>query len=127
MQELRMKTVGVKFQNQGKCFSGKEYAYNTFLDVEVEDLCVVDVDGVYQVVKVTNLHANPEVATKCIISRVDLEQYRRHIAIQEKLCKVKKAMDARVKELKDTVLYEQLAATDPMMRELLSEYKSMIL
>lgn len=71
------KTVGVQFDG-----TGRYYTYKTLLHLAIGDKVVVDVNGVYKVVDVVEVHSKPKIdpkatfAYKWIVSKVDLDGYK---------------------------------------------------
>lgn len=59
-----------------------------------------------------------------IVSRVDFSAYYNRVAQENRLATLKQEMDAKVKELQATALYEMLAQKDPTLAAMLQEYKT---
>ena len=71
----------------------------------------------------------PEVAApvkygRQIAAKVDFTAYNERTQRTKRLAKLKQDMDAKVKELQSTALYELLAEKDPALSAMLAEYKS---
>lgn len=124
-----MKVVSVKFKSNGSTvYNSREYYYKTFFDVEAGDQVVVDTSTVG--LNIAMIY-NPEVtdptlqkkATKYLVQPIDMEKYKEVIEKEKELCNLKKAMDARVKSLQETAMYEMLAKEDEELADLLITYK----
>lgn len=59
-----------------------------------------------------------------IVARVDFSAYYNRLAQEKRLAALKQEMDAKVKELQATALYEMLAEKDPTLAAMLQEYKA---
>lgn len=73
-----------------------------------------------------------EAAEKCsknitaeVICRVDTFAYDQRVENRKQVEKVKKAMDAMIKQMDETKKYEVYAAENPALKELLNEYRSL--
>ena len=60
-----------------------------------------------------------------VVACVDLNPYYNRQARKKDLAELKKCMDAKVKELQSTALYEMLAEKDPELADMLHRYKNL--
>lgn len=60
-----------------------------------------------------------------IIAKVDFSAYNARKEKAEKIAKLKKTMDEKVRELQHNAIYEMLAEKDPALKAMLDEYKTL--
>jgi hypothetical protein len=102
------------------------YSFKTILDLEKGDSVVVDtINGlqVAKVVKVTDIV--PSIATKWVISKVDLEGHKERLEKEEEMKLVKEKMKQRKKELEEISEFEKFAEKDKEMADLLKQLKDL--
>lgn len=123
------KVAGISFLEGSN--TDKVYAYALYDDeIKVDGVVVVQTGhhglGVGKVV-----HIDAEGSADCvqcsreIIAKVDFTAFNERRAKEEKLAKIKKEMDEKVKELQHIALYEMLAEKDPALKALLDEFKAL--
>lgn len=125
-----------KFETDGEYFekiesSMKQYAYFTDIEgIAVKDLVVVPVNAsaamdsfkIATVTKVIGLtHGQMERATKWIVQKVDTQAYFERIKKQELIQEIKNQLHKRIEEMREIVLFQQLAGSDPVIKELLNK------
>lgn len=132
-----MKIVGVRFnKNTGdlRCngfvpeadLAEKVYYFRSYEDYFVGDIVVVDTAigfkiGVVWFVDVHNPTVQPVREVVCRVNVIEWEN-RKHA--RERRDAIKKQMDAKIAQVKELLLYEQMAAHDPELAEMLAEFKS---
>lgn len=62
-------------------------------------------------------------ATAWVVQKVDLAAYNKRMEAFRKMKEVQMKLELCRKQLSDMVIYEQLAQSDPMMRQLLDDLK----
>lgn len=81
------------------------------------------------VARVVEVVQNPDpdisVNGRQIISKIDFGAYNERIEREEKMKKLKKEMDAKVREIQATTLYEMMAEKDPVLAEMLEQFKAL--
>lgn len=121
------KTASIQFLNGAN--HGTLYTYALYDDdIAVDDLVVVKI-GHHGLALAKVVEINPEVAApvkygRQIAAKVDLSAYEARVQRAKRLSKLKQEMDAKVKELQTTAIYELLAEKDPALSAMLAEYKS---
>lgn len=123
-----MKAVAVCFFDEvGSKYNPKNYYYKTNIDFAEGDMAVVKVGEIYKIVKIMKvLEGEHEKATKFIVCKVDISEYEKMVALEEK----RKDLFARMEKLSESSsklkTFEVLAQADPEMFKLLSEYKALV-
>ena len=103
------------------------YQYANFeADLNVDDLCVVNMEGKQLVVaKVVEIVEPQDVELyREVVAKVYTEGYDSRVACRAKAAELKAKMEARAKQLQDIALYKMLAENDPDMATLLDEYQA---
>ena len=105
---------------------GKEYAYKTDLDLKQGDLVVVKVKFEFKLVEVTKVEekVNPK-ATAWIVDKVNLESFEQRQKEEERKKEIKEQLNEAKKKMDELLVYKMLADTDPEMKKLLDELKSL--
>jgi len=122
-------TISVKFLDGSN--HGTLYSYALYEpDVAVGDIVVVKTGhhglALAEVVEIEPETASPVQFGRQVVAKVDFTAYNERVQRAKHTAKLKKAMDAKVKELQSTALYELLAEKDPDLRAMLEEYKAII-
>jgi len=124
------KVVQVKFlRSCTGIVSEKLYSYRTDLELIPGDYAVVLVNGLpvtTQVEEVLGLSESAlRAATKWIVQKVDLtahlEREKQWALVQE----IKNRLRQRKEEMSEILLFQQLAAGDPVIQELLSQLQAL--
>lgn len=105
----------------------KQYEFIAHEPYEKGNLVVADSTNGLGVAKIVEVHPdNPgEKAKRHIACKIDLTNYQRYQAIEKQRAALRKQMDARVKCLQETSLYETMAAHDSALADLLQEYREL--
>lgn len=110
--------------------SGRKYSYGTSLDLKINDAVLVykgkisehmDADY-FAVAKVVGLNGNPELATKCIVCKVDIDFYAKELEKLKEIKDVQTAIEERIKAVERKSVYEAYAKVDPTIAELLQKF-----
>lgn len=106
----------------------RKYAYLTDdTTIEVGDLCVVDVNGATNIVKVAEVsEGRDEKATKWIVQKVDFTAYKDRQAKFAKAKELKRVLDEAVERKRKMVDYESILGDgDEDLRKVLEEFKAL--
>lgn len=127
MQTEKHTIASVKFLDGSN--HGTLYSYALYdSDIQAGDIVVVKTGhhgfALAEVVEVAPETASAVQYGREIVSKVDFTAYNERKATRAKLKKLKQQMDAKVKELQATALYEMLAEKDPELSALLADYKA---
>lgn len=121
-----MKTVAVKFENEylrGKSYS---YLYPYGGAVEKDDLCIVEVNGVFKVVTVVSVEEGRSAkATKAVVCKVEKGAYYDFQEKERKRQNIKTILDKKVKEFNELAVFEMLAKKDSVAADLLKQLKEL--
>lgn len=123
------KVAGISFLEGSN--TDKVYSYALYGDeIKVDDIVVVQSGhhglGVGKVVCINDESAADSVqCSREVIAKVDFTAFNERKAKEEKLIKLKREMDKKVKELQHFAIYEMLAKEDPALKEMLDEFKSL--
>lgn len=121
-----MKYVEVKFMNNDGEFSNKNYAYFTTLeDLEKGDLVVAEAVGFYKVVQVQRYIPYSELATKFVVSKLDLEQAEKDKEEATKREELLRAIEVRMEKAEKLRQAKKLAKLDPELGKLLEQLEEM--
>lgn len=121
-----MKYVEVKFMNNDGEFSNKNYAYLTTLeDLEKGDLVVAEAVGFYKVVQVQRYINYSDLATKFVVSKLDLEQAEKDKAEVMKREELMEAIELRMQKAEKLRQAKKLAKLDPELGKLLEQLEEM--
>lgn len=102
--------------------SSKQYFFKIDLDeVMSGDLVVVDTANGYQVVKVLGFQDLNKLATKWVVSKVDLESHQIRLEKEKKVELLKQKMEKRRKQIEEIQIYRMMAQEDTEMAKLLKE------
>ena len=106
----------------------KEYAYFTELDLQKEDVCVVEVNGVYKTVEVTKTRGLSRLqidkAHKWIVQKVDVQDYLDAADRRELVTEIRNKLRSYKDQAEEMVLYQELAKSNPEIKGLLEELKT---
>jgi len=121
------KVAGVKFCDGSNSNSTYYYAlYDD--DIIVGDTVAVQTGhhgmGIVKIVSIDNDNFNKVQYGREIVDKIDLTKFQERKAKIAKLKELKNKMDAKVKELQKSAIYEMLAEKDEDLKSLLEEYKS---
>ena len=121
------KTASIQFLDGTN--HGTLYTYALYDEGIVADDLVVVKTGHHGLALAKVVEVSPEIAApvkygRQIAAKVDLSAYEARVQRAKRLSKLKQEMDAKVKELQSTALYELLAEKDPALGAMLAEYKS---
>lgn len=122
-------TAGVKFLSGSN--SDAEYIYALYdRTVQVDDLVVVNTGhhGI-ALAKISSIGKYRPCDVQCnreVICKVDMTAFEQRKAKARKLADLKRQMDMKVREFQNLALYELIAASDPALGEMLSEYKALM-
>ena len=104
------------------------YSYFTDLTLEKGDRVVIDAQGqliVGKVAKVRGLTQNQQGrATKWVVQKVDFTAYDKRRKEAELVQELENRMESRLKQQQKYVLFNQLAETDPEMKELVEQLRA---
>lgn len=121
-----MKYVEVKFMGNDGEFTEKNYAYRTTLeDLEKGDLVVVEAVGYYKVVEVQRYVPYSGLATKFVVSKLDLEQAEKDKAEVLKREELMEAIELRMQKAEKLRQAKKLAKLDPELGKLLEQLEEM--
>ena len=121
-----MKYVEVKFMGNDGEFTEKNYAYRTTLeDLEKGDLVVVEAVGYYKVVEVQRYVPYSGLATKFVVSKLDLEQADKDKAEVLKREELMEAIELRMQKAEKLRQAKKLAKLDPELGKLLEQLEEM--
>lgn len=121
-----MKYVEVKFMGNDGEFTDKNYAYRTTLeDLEKGDLVVVEAVGFYKVVEVQRYVPYSGLATKFVVSKLDLEQAEKDKAEVLKREELMEAIELRMQKAEKLRQAKKLAKLDPELGKLLEQLEEM--
>ena len=121
-----MKYVEVKFMGNDGEFTEKNYAYRTTLeDLEKGDLVVVEAVGYYKVVEVQRYVPYSGLATKFVVSKLDLEQAEKDKAEVLKREELMEAIELRIQKAEKLRQAKKLAKLDPELGKLLEQLEEM--
>lgn len=121
-----MKYVEVKFMGNDGEFTEKNYAYRTTLeDLEKGDLVVVEAVGYYKVVEVQRYIPYSGLATKFVVSKLDLEQAEKDKAEVLKREELMEAIELRMQKAEKLRQAKKLAKLDPELGKLLEQLEEM--
>ena len=121
-----MKYVEVKFMGNDGEFTEKNYAYRTTLeDLEKGDLVVVEAVGYYKVVEVQRYVPYSGLATKFVVSKLDLEQAEKDKAEVMKREELMEAIELRMQKAEKLRQAKKLAKLDPELGKLLEQLEEM--
>ena len=123
------KRAGIKFLDGTN--TNTEYQYALYDEsVKVGDTVVVKTGHHgFALAKVATISDEGLDLIKCgreIVSAVDFTGYTARRQKAERLCQLKAAMDAKVRDLQQVAVYEMFAEKDSSMKELLTEYQSLL-
>lgn len=117
-----MKYVEVKFMGNDGEFTEKNYAYRTTLeDLEKGDLVVVEAVGYYKVVEVQRYVPYSGLATKFVVSKLDLEQAEKDKEEVLKREELMEAIELRMQKAEKLRQAKKLAKLDPELGKLLEQ------
>lgn len=121
------KTASIQFLDGTN--HGTLYTYALYDEGIVAGDLVVVKTGHHGLALAKVVEVSPEIAApvkygRQIAAKVDLSAYEARVQRAKRLSKLKQEMDAKVKELQSTALYELLAEKDPALGAMLAEYKS---
>jgi len=103
--------------------SCKNYVYLTDLKLAVGDQVIVDTSNNGAVVAtVSAVDVNVNVATRWVVSKVDLTEHRKRVVKLAKLAALRERLEARRAQLEDVTVYAQLAEKDCEMARLWHEF-----
>ena len=114
--------------------SSNRYCFALFDEnITVGDTVLVDTVNGYSVAVVENI-ISKEIAesedyalpTKEVVCKVDFTAFNERKDKRAKAAKLKSDMDKKVKSLQEIAVFELLAEKSPELREMLTEYKSLI-
>lgn len=121
-----MKYVEVKFMGNDGEFTEKNYAYRTTIeDLEKGDLVVVEAVGYYKVVEVQRYVPYSGLATKFVVSKLDLEQAEKDKAEVLKREELMEAIELRMQKAEKLRQAKKLAKLDPELGKLLEQLEEM--
>lgn len=123
-----MKTiVGIRLVNAQGILSGKIYNFIAYDPLKVNDTVVVDTVNGFLIGSVVEVDKEKfEVApTREVVTVVDLDPWIKRRENKAKKAELKKKMDKRVAELRESALYKMLAKEDETLAELLNEYEAL--
>ena len=121
-----MKYVEVKFMGNDGEFTEKNYAYRTTLeDLEKGDLVVVEAVGYYKVVEVQRYVPHSGLATKFVVSKLDLEQAEKDKEEVLKREELMEAIELRMQKAEKLRQAKKLAKLDPELGKLLEQLEEM--
>ena len=121
-----MKYVEVKFMNNDGEFTNKNYAYLTTLeDLKKGDLVVAEAVGFYKVVQVQRYINYSDLATKFVVSKLDLEQVEKDKAEVIKREELLEAIELRMQKAEKLRQAKKLAKLDPELGKLLEQLEEM--
>lgn len=121
-----MKYVEVKFMGNDGEFTDKNYAYRTTLeDLEKGDLVVVEAVGYYKVVEVQRYVPYSGLATKFVVSKLDLEQAEKDKEEVLKREELMEAIELRMQKAEKLRQAKKLAKLDPELGKLLEQLEEM--
>lgn len=121
-----MKYVEVKFMGNDGEFTEKNYAYRTTLeDLEKGDLVVVEAVGYYKVVEVQRYIPYSGLATKFVVSKLDLEQAEKDKEEVLKREELMEAIELRMQKAEKLRQAKKLAKLDPELGKLLEQLEEM--
>lgn len=108
--------------------STKEYAYFTDDDsIETGDLVVADARGEFKLVEVTQTvgltQLDIQKATKWIVTKVDTKAHEERVRKENLVQEIRNKLVERQKEVSEYVIFQQMAKTDPGMRNLLDQLR----
>ena len=123
------KRAGVKFLNGAN--TDVEYQYALYDEsVKTGDVVVVKTGhhgfALAKVVTINEEDLNLVSCGREIVSAVDFTSYTARREKAERLQRLKAEMDAKARNLQQVALYEMLAEKDSSMRDLLTEYQSLL-
>lgn len=121
-----MKYVEVKFMGNDGEFTEKNYAYRTTIeDLEKGDLVVVEAVGYYKVVEVQRYIPYSGLATKFVVSKLDLEQAEKDKEEVLKREELMEAIELRMQKAEKLRQAKKLAKLDPELGKLLEQLEEM--
>lgn len=121
-----MKYVEVKFMGNDGEFTEKNYAYRTTIDdLEKGDLVVVEAVGYYKVVEVQRYVPYSGLATKFVVSKLDLEQAEKDKEEVLKREELMEAIELRMQKAEKLRQAKKLAKLDPELGKLLEQLEEM--
>lgn len=123
------KVATVKFQDGYNKNSTYYYAlYDN--DVEVNDMVAVMTGhhglAVAKVVAIEDNNLNRIQYNREVVCKIDLDKYNERKNKIAKIKELKNKMNAQVKKLQESAIYEMLAEKDESLKNMLTEYKALV-
>lgn len=116
--------VGVQLVNDA---NEKIYYFTAYEPYHIYDIVVVEtVRGlmVAEIVEV-NVEKPPVKPTKEVVAKVDIGPWRARQDARKRLAELKAQMDSAISRKKEEALYDMFAKDDPVLAEMLAEFKSL--
>lgn len=103
----KMEIAVIKFRS-----SCKLYDFKTDIQLDINDTVVVDTDNGFGVGEVAGFKKESTMATKWVLSKVDIRAHEARLAREKKVKELKKEMDKRRKAVEEATIHAYLTQVD---------------